>query len=53
MLWWRNVPYLADRNYRLLPVAMMRSAPSFCTGKRPTLTITRHGDDWVKLRVVY
>jgi hypothetical protein len=53
MLWWRNVPYLADRNYRLYLVAMMAKCSELCTGKRPALTITGHGDDWVKLQVVY
>jgi hypothetical protein len=50
---WRNVPYLADRNYRLYLVAMMAKCCELCTSKRPTLTIAGHGDDWIDLRVVY
>jgi hypothetical protein len=50
---WRDVPYLADRNYRLYLVAMMAKCCELCTSKRPTLTIAGHGDDWIDLRVVY
>jgi hypothetical protein len=53
MLWWQNVPYLADRNYRLYLLAMMAKCCELCTSKRPTLTITGHGEDWAKLQVVY
>ncbi|HTQ46973.1 MAG TPA: hypothetical protein VMI75_29665 [Polyangiaceae bacterium] len=50
---WRRVPYLSDRNYRLYLVAMMAKCSELCTGKRPTITVGGHGDDWIKLQVVY
>lgn len=53
LIFWRNVPYLSDRNYRLYCVAMLAKCSELCTGKRPKITLDGHGGDWLKLQVVY
>lgn len=53
VIWWRNVPYLRHRTYRLYCVAMMMKCSELCTGKRPSINTLGHGDDWIKLQVVY
>ena len=53
VLWWKNVPYLHNRTYRLYCVAMLAKCSELCTGKRPSINTLGHGDDWIKLQVVY
>ena len=53
VLLWHNVPYLRHRTYRLYCVAMLAKCSELCTGKRPTILTLGHGEDWLRLQVVY
>jgi hypothetical protein len=53
LLHWRNVPYLSDRTYRLYVTSMLGKCAELCTGERPSVVTLGHGDDWIRLQVVY